>query len=173
MQGFGDQFLVDMGTVAIGRVEEVVTNFVRALQDAKRIRPVFRRSPYLRAAHAHRAEPETIDAQVTTNCNELAHPLSPRSVIVAITQRSIVVISCNKSARPARFPRVLIARHPKEPVMKIFATALLVALGLSGCIAVPVYEGPAYRSHGYYSPGYYRGGYYGGGGYRYRSERYP
>ena len=60
--------------------------------------------------------------------------------------------------------------------MKIIVTALLIALGLSGCIAVPVYEGPAYRS-GYYGPGpYYSGGYYGGGyyggGYRYR-ERYP
>ena len=63
--------------------------------------------------------------------------------------------------------------------MKIFATALLVALGLSGCIAVPVYDGPGYRSPGYYGGGYYRGGggyyggYRGGGGYRYRSERYP
>ena len=60
--------------------------------------------------------------------------------------------------------------------MKIIVTALLVALGLSGCIAVPVYDGPAYRS-GYYGPGpyysdgYYRGGYYGGG-YRYR-DRHP
>jgi len=57
--------------------------------------------------------------------------------------------------------------------MKIFATALLVALGLSGCIAVPVYEGPAYRSHGYYNapagPAYYYGGYYRG----YRGDRYP
>ena len=56
--------------------------------------------------------------------------------------------------------------------MKIFATALLVALGLSGCIAVPVYEGPAYRSHGYYAPAGpapYYGGYYRG----YRGDRYP
>jgi len=57
--------------------------------------------------------------------------------------------------------------------MKILATALLVALGLSGCIAVPVYEGPAYRSHGYYNapagPAYYYGGYYRG----YRGDRYP
>ena len=60
--------------------------------------------------------------------------------------------------------------------MKTIVTALLVAFGLSGCIAVPVYEGPAYRSYGYQTPGYYPGGgYYGGGyhsGYRYR-ERYP
>jgi len=60
--------------------------------------------------------------------------------------------------------------------MKIIVTALLIALGLSGCIAVPVYDGPAYRG-GYYGSGpYYSGGYYGGGyygnGYRYR-ERYP
>ena len=60
--------------------------------------------------------------------------------------------------------------------MKVIVTALLIALGLSGCIAVPVYDGPAYRG-GYYGPsphysgGYYGGGYYGGG-YRYR-ERYP
>ena len=62
--------------------------------------------------------------------------------------------------------------------MKIIVTALLVAVGLSGCIAVPVYDGPAYRSQYYgYGPGPYNGGYYGGyyrgGHYRYRSERYP
>jgi hypothetical protein len=52
--------------------------------------------------------------------------------------------------------------------MKIIAAALLLALGLSGCIAVPVYE-PGYRGgYGYYGPGPYYGGYY-----RYRSERYP
>ena len=56
--------------------------------------------------------------------------------------------------------------------MKIIATALLVALGLSGCIAVPVYEGPAYRSQGYYGPAPYYGGYYNGGYYRYRGERW-
>ena len=59
--------------------------------------------------------------------------------------------------------------------MKIIVTALLVALGLSGCIAVPVYDGPAYRS-GYYGYGpapYYSGGYYRGGYYRYRGDRYP
>ena len=55
----------------------------------------------------------------------------------------------------------------KEPLMKIIAAALLVALGLSGCIVVPAYEG-GYRG-GYYGPGPY----YGGGYYRYRSERYP
>jgi uncharacterized protein YceK len=60
----------------------------------------------------------------------------------------------------------------KEPHMKIIVTALLVALGLSGCIAVPVYE-PGYRTGGYYAPApYYGGGGYYGGGYRYR-ERYP
>jgi hypothetical protein len=53
--------------------------------------------------------------------------------------------------------------------MKIIAAALLVALGLSGCIVVPAYE-PGYRTGGYYSPGPYYGG---GGYYRYRSERYP
>ena len=54
--------------------------------------------------------------------------------------------------------------------MKLLA-ALLVALGLSGCIAVPVYDGPAYRSYGYHDH-YYRG--YSGypGYYRYR-DRYP
>ena len=53
--------------------------------------------------------------------------------------------------------------------MKMIAVALLAALGLSGCIAVPVYE-PGYRSYGYY----------GGGGYAYRPygyhryrDRYP
>ena len=52
--------------------------------------------------------------------------------------------------------------------MKIIAAALLVALGLSGCIVVPAYEG-GYRG-GYYG----HAPYYGGGGYyRYRSERYP
>ncbi len=56
--------------------------------------------------------------------------------------------------------------------MKIIATALLVALGLSGCIAVPVYEGPVYRSYGYYGPAPYYGGYYSGGYYRYRTDRY-
>ena len=56
--------------------------------------------------------------------------------------------------------------------MKIIVTALLVALGLSGCIAVPVYDGPAYRSYGYYDSGPYYGG-YRGGYYRYRGERYP
>ena len=57
--------------------------------------------------------------------------------------------------------------------MKSIAAALLIALGLSGCIAVPVYE-PGYRARAYYGPGpYYGGGYYGGGYYRYRSERYP
>jgi uncharacterized protein YceK len=56
--------------------------------------------------------------------------------------------------------------------VKIIVTALLVALGLSGCIAVPVY-GPGYRG-GYYAPApYYGGGGYYGGGHRYRSERYP
>jgi hypothetical protein len=53
--------------------------------------------------------------------------------------------------------------------MKMIAVALLAALGLSGCIAVPVYE-PGYRSYGYYGGGgYYRpyGGYH-----RYR-DRYP
>ena len=57
--------------------------------------------------------------------------------------------------------------------MKIIVTALLVAIGLSGCIAVPVYE-PGYRHGGYYAPApYYGGGGYYGGGYRYRGERYP
>jgi hypothetical protein len=54
-------------------------------------------------------------------------------------------------------------------LMKMIAVALLAALGLSGCIAVPVYE-PGYRSYGYYGGGgYYRpyGGYH-----RYR-DRYP
>jgi len=59
--------------------------------------------------------------------------------------------------------------------MKMIAAALLAALGLSGCIAVPVYE-PGYRSHGYYGGG---GGYYGGGyhrpygGYHRYRDRYP
>ena len=52
--------------------------------------------------------------------------------------------------------------------MKIIVAALLVAVGLSGCIVVPAYEG-GYR-HGYYGAGPYYGG---GGYYRYRSERYP
>lgn len=56
--------------------------------------------------------------------------------------------------------------------MKIIAAVLLVALGLSGCIAVPVYE-PGYRTGGYYGPGPYYGGPYYGGYYRYRTERYP
>jgi uncharacterized protein YceK len=53
--------------------------------------------------------------------------------------------------------------------MKMIAAALLVALGLSGCIVVPAYEGPGYRAYGYYGGGYARpyGGYH-----RYR-ERYP
>ena len=57
--------------------------------------------------------------------------------------------------------------------MKMIAAALLAALGLSGCIAVPVYE-PGYRSHGYYGGGYYGGGYHRpyGGYHRYR-DRYP
>lgn len=48
--------------------------------------------------------------------------------------------------------------------MKMLAALLLVTLGLSGCIVVPVYDGPGYRSYGYH------GGYYGG--YRNR-DRYP
>ena len=42
--------------------------------------------------------------------------------------------------------------------MKMIAVALLAALGLSGCIAVPVYE-PGYRSYGYYGGGGWGGGY--------------
>ena len=53
--------------------------------------------------------------------------------------------------------------------MKMIAVALLAALGLSGCIAVPVYE-PGYRSYGYYGGGGYA--YRPYGDYRYR-DRYP
>lgn len=47
--------------------------------------------------------------------------------------------------------------------MKTLVAALLVAVGLSGCIVVPAYDGPAYRSYGYYG----HSGYY-----RYRGDRY-
>jgi len=53
--------------------------------------------------------------------------------------------------------------------MKMIAAALLVALGLSGCIVVPAYEGPGYRSYGYYGGGGYARPY---GYHRYR-DRYP
>lgn len=53
--------------------------------------------------------------------------------------------------------------------MKVLAL-LVAVLGLSGCIVVPVHDGPGYRSYGYYGPGHY--GYRHGGYYRYR-ERYP
>ena len=35
--------------------------------------------------------------------------------------------------------------------------ALLVALGLSGCVVVPAYDGPYARPYGYYGGGYYYG----------------
>jgi uncharacterized protein YceK len=54
--------------------------------------------------------------------------------------------------------------------MKMIAAALLVAVGLSGCVVVPAYDGPAYR-YGYYGSGPYYG--YRGGYYRYRGDRYP
>ena len=56
-------------------------------------------------------------------------------------------------------------------LMKMIAAALLVALGLSGCIVVPAYEGHGYRSQGYYGGGGYAYRPYGGY-HRYR-DRYP
>jgi hypothetical protein len=58
-----------------------------------------------------------------------------------------------------------------KTLMKTLAAALLAGVGLSGCIAVPVYDvpraygpavvvGPAYGP--YYGDRGYRGGYYGG-----------
>jgi hypothetical protein len=47
--------------------------------------------------------------------------------------------------------------------MKTLAAALLIALGLSGCIVVPAYDGPGYygRSYGYYGGNYGSRPYYG------------
>jgi hypothetical protein len=65
----------------------------------------------------------------------------------------------------------------KKPVLKTISLALLAGLGLAGCVAVPVYDGP--RVYGpvvapaivvapvfrpYYGYGGYRGGHFGGRG---------
>ena len=63
MQRFGDQLLVDVRAIAVGGVEEVVPEFVGALQHLERIGAILGRAPDLRPADAHRPESEAFHRQ--------------------------------------------------------------------------------------------------------------
>src|SRR6185295_11127469 len=61
---FGDQLFVHVRAVAVRGVEEIEAQVVRLAQHGVRGGTILRRPPDVGAAHAHRAEAETVDGQV-------------------------------------------------------------------------------------------------------------
>src|SRR5204862_6156934 len=60
-----DQFLRNIGSVTVGRVDEVDADLVKPAQRRKRCTTVRRRTPDARAGETHGAVAETVDSRVS------------------------------------------------------------------------------------------------------------
>src|SRR5689334_9057592 len=65
MKPLADQFLRDVGAVAIGRVDEIDADLGKPAQGGKRRRTVGRRSPDAGPGEPHGAKTETVDRDVS------------------------------------------------------------------------------------------------------------
>jgi hypothetical protein len=71
MQSFGDDFFTNFGTVRIGGVDEVDTEFDGAAQNSNRFGAIGRLTPDAVSGDAHGAETETGDGEIVAD-GELA-----------------------------------------------------------------------------------------------------
>src|SRR5438093_10765193 len=65
VKGLADQFLRHIGTVTVGRVDEVDADLVKPAQRPRRCTTVRSPTPDARAGETHRAEPETVTSGVS------------------------------------------------------------------------------------------------------------